>query len=398
MSIVPSRRVSGIGSYAFAEVDRLVENLREQGVTPIDFGVGDPTVPTPAVIREALKTAVDERASSGYPSYIGSLEYRTACSAWMERRFGVRVDPGECISSTVGSKEAVFHLHAGLVDPGDLVLGPNPGYPPYERGALFAGGEHRPYPLTAENGFLPDLDAIPADVAERARVLWICYPNSPTGTLAPLSFFEEAAAWCREHAVVLASDEAYSEIWFDEPPHSALECGLTNVVSVFSLSKRSAMTGYRVGWVAGDPEVVGIFRKVKTNIDSGTPTFVQDAAIAALSDETHVGEFRDEYREKRDLLVKAFRDLGLPDCTPPSTLYIWQRVPEGMGAVEFAKRLLAPEVGIVVTPGPWISSEADGGNPGEGYVRLALVPSKEQCGIAAERLRNLDLRGGGPVT
>jgi LL-diaminopimelate aminotransferase len=338
-----------------------------------------------------MKVAADERATSGYPSYIGAPEYRQACADWMKRRFGVDVDPATSISSTLGSKEAVFNLHAGFVDPGDVVIGPNPGYPPYERGALFAGGEHYPYPLRAGNGFLPELAAIPDEVAERAKVLWICYPNSPTGAMAPASFFEAAATWCRERDIVLASDEAYSEIWFDGEPHSALEFGLENVLSVFSLSKRSAMTGYRVGWVAGDPDLVATFRKVKTNIDSGTPTFIQDAAIAALADEAHVETFRDEYREKRDLLVSAFTKLGLPDCTPPSTLYIWQRVPEGITSLEFAKRLLSPDVGIVVTPGPWISSEDSGGNPGEGYVRLALVPTLEACGEAAERLARLSI-------
>jgi len=391
MSIVPSRRVRAIGTYAFAEVDRLVTKLREQGVTPIDFGVGDPTVPTPETIRDAMKAAADARATSGYPSYIGAPEYRQACADWMSRRFGVDVDPATSISSTAGSKEAVFHLPAGFVDPGDVVIGPNPGYPPYERGALFAGGEHHPYPLRAENGFLPDLAAIPDEIASRAKVLWICYPNSPTGALAPASFLEAAAAWCRDRDIVLASDEAYSEIWFDREPASAIQFGLENVISVFSLSKRSAMTGYRVGWVAGDPDLIATFRKVKTNIDSGTPSFIQDAAIVALSDETHVESFRRAYREKRDFLVSAFTKLGLPDCTPAAALYIWQRVPAGMTSIDFAKRLLEPDVGIVVTPGPWISSDTEGGNPGEGYVRLALVPSLEECGAAAERLARVSL-------
>jgi LL-diaminopimelate aminotransferase len=387
MSIVPSRRVSSIGTYAFAEVDRLVAALKEKGVRPIDFGVGDPTMPTPEVVRRACAEALDTRATAGYPSYIGSAEYRCACSDWMKRRFGVDLDPATSISSTVGSKEAVFHLNEGLVDPGDLVIGPNPGYPPYERGALFAEGEHWAYPILPENGFLPDLDAIPDHVAERAKMLWICYPNSPTGAVAPASFLEKAVAWCRERNILLASDEAYSEIYFtEEPPHSALEFGTEGVIAVFSLSKRSAMTCYRVGWVAGDPDVVGIFRKVKTNIDSGTPTFIQDAAMAALADESHVAGFRDEYKEKRDLMVRAFTKLGLPDCTPPATLYIWQRVPEGETSVDFAKRLLDPEVGIVVTPGPWISSEEGGVNPGEGFIRLALVPGLEDCVEAGERL------------
>ncbi len=390
MLIEPSGRVASIGGYAFAEVDRLVAELREKGIRTIDFGVGDPTAPTPEVVRRACREAVDARATAGYPSYVGTVEFRKACADWTERRFGVSLDPETEVTATSGSKEAVFHLHEGFVDPGDVVLGPNPGYPPYARGALFAEGVHVPYPLLAKNGFLPDLRAIPADVADRARILWICYPNSPTGALAPREFLGKAVAWCRERDILLASDEAYSEIYFtEEPPHSALEFGTEGVLAIFSLSKRSAMTCYRVGWVAGDARAVSIFRKVKTNLDSGTPTFVQDAAIAALQDERHVGEFRREYREKRDVLTAAFREMGLPDCTPDAALYIWQRIPESTSSVEFAKALLAPEAGIVVTPGPWLASEVDGVNPGEGFVRLALVPSIEDCREAARILLTL---------
>lgn len=390
MKVTPSRRLSSIGGYAFAEVDRLVEELREQGVTPTDFGVGDPTDPTPELVRRAGQAAIDARATTGYPSYIGDRGYLRACADWLARRFGVDLDPKTELSSTIGSKEAVFHLPEGLVDPGDVVLGPNPGYPPYSRGTLFAEGEYVPYPLTRESGFLPDLDAIPDDVAARAKILWICYPNSPTGAVAPPAFLEKVVSWCREREIVLASDEAYSEIYFtDEPPHSALEYGKEGVLAIFSLSKRSAMTGWRVGFVAGDERLVSIFRKVKTNIDSGTPTFVQDAAVAALADEEHVRAFREEYRRKRDLMIGAFREMGLPDCTPASTLYIWQRVPEGLTSVEFATRLLDPEIAIVTTPGAWISREVDGENPGEGYVRLALVPSIEACEAAAAKLRSL---------
>ena len=369
MEVSESRRLASIGGYAFAEVNRLVEELTEQGVEPIDFGVGDPTMPTPEVVRTACRDAVETRARSGYPSYIGAPEFREECAGWMRRRFGVELDPAAEISSTAGSKEAVFHLHEGLVDPGDVVLGPNPGYPPYARGTLFAEGRHVPYPLLPAKGFLPDLAAIPDDVAERAKLLWICYPNSPTGALAPLSFLEEATRWCRERDIVLASDEAYSEIYFtEEPPRSALECGTEGVIAIFSLSKRSAMTGYRVGWVAGDERLISIFRKLKTNI---------------------VRSFREEYREKRDLMVRAFCDIGLPDCTPDAALYLWQRVPDAMSSVEFARRLLDPEIAVVVTPGTWLSFEEEGADPGEGYVRLALVPSLEDCGRAADRIRKL---------
>jgi LL-diaminopimelate aminotransferase len=389
----PSARLEALGTYAFAEVDQAVERLRAEGVDVIDFGVGDPTDPTPELIRTAGGAAMDTRARSGYPSYIGSPEFRAACADWMRGRFGVDLNPADAVTATIGSKEGVFHFPLALVDPGDVVIIPSPGYPPYSRGTQFAGGTPWFYPVDAAHNWLPDLDAIPAEIAEKARIFWVNYPNSPSGAAAPVSFYEEAAAWCREHGVVLASDEAYSEFYFgDEAPATALQAGVDGVVSFFSLSKRSYMTGWRVGWVAGDPDVISLFRKVKTNVDSGTPTFVQDAAVAALGDEAHVETMRSTVREKRDVLCAALREAGLEDCTPDATLYVWQKVPEGMTSVEFAQRLLDPEIALVTTPGAWISDPlADGTNPGEGYVRFALVPSLDDMKRAADRLRNLKL-------
>jgi LL-diaminopimelate aminotransferase len=389
MTVRGSQRIESLGGYAFAEVDRLAEELRRQGAKVIDFGVGDPKAPTPAIAREEARRAIDVHATTGYPSYIGSAGFRKACADWIGRRFGVKVDPAKHLSATIGSKEAVFHVPLAYCDPGDVVLSPNPGYPPYTRGTMFAGGTNVVYPLRAENGFLPDLGAIPADALAKAKILWICYPNSPTGALAPLDFLKEAAAFCRRHDLLLASDEAYSELYFgDEPPHSALETGLDHVLAIFSMSKRSNMTGWRIGYVAGDEDAVRLFRKLKTNIDSGTPTFLQDGAAAALADEAHVAEMRREYRVKRDLVCGAFRSVGLPDCSPASTIYVWQRVPPGTTSVEFAKRLLDPSIAMVVTPGSWLSSPGpDGFDPGEGYVRLALVPTVEECEEAARRVR-----------
>jgi LL-diaminopimelate aminotransferase len=387
MVIEASRRVRELGGYVFAEIDRIVSDLRRQGVRPIDFGVGDPTAPTPGFIREAGRLAIDARACAGYPSYVGDAGYRSACAGWFERRFGVVLDPEREVTSTVGSKEAVFHFAEAFVDPGDVVIGPNPGYPPYQRGTRFAEGEYVPYRLVPGNGFLPDLDAIPEDVARRAKVLWICYPNSPTGAIAPPAALERIVSWCREREILLASDEAYTEIWFTpDPPHSALEWGTRGVLAFQSLSKRSAMTGWRVGFVAGDAEAVAAFRKVKTNVDSGTPTFIQDAAAAAYADEVHVASFREEYRTKRDIMVEGLVAAGLPECRPDGTLYIWQRVPEGLSSVDFARALLSPEISVVVTPGAWIAVGGPGSNPGEGYVRLALVPSVEDCRAAAGRI------------
>ena len=391
MKIAASKRVRGLGEYAFAEVGREVEKLRASGIEPIDFGVGDPTTPTPPIIREACRQGLERRASSGYPSYIGAPEFRRAAGSWIERQFGVTLDPETEITSTVGSKEAVFHFAEGFLDPGDVAICPTPGYPPYSRGTLFAEAEPFFLPLRRANGYLPDLSEIPLPVRERARVLWLCYPNSPTGAIAPRGFLDEVLAYCDKYGIIVAADEAYIDIFFsDRKPTSVLEVGRDGVVAFFSLSKRSAMTGYRVGFLAGDRRIVEVFRKVKTNLDSGTPTFIQDAAVAALADEDHVAEMRGEYRRKRDILVGALVDAGLPECRPPSTLYVWQEAVPGQTAIDLAKALLVPEVAIVTTPGTWIAEPTDKGeNPGEGHVRFALCPSVESTERAAERIRKL---------
>lgn len=392
MKIEASERLRGIGSYAFAEVDRKVEELKSKGITPIDFGVGDPTAPTPRLIRKAAAAGLESRKSSGYPSYIGDIAFREAVAGWVRRRYGFTVDPQCEISSTIGSKEAVFNFHEGIVDPGDIVLCPSPGYPPYTRGTLFAQGLPYQVPIRKENGFLIDFSEIPAAVARKAKLLWLNYPNSPSGVTADERFYREALDFARRYDIIVASDEAYSEIYFETAPISILNLQREGVLVFNSLSKRSAMTGYRIGWVMGDQDLVGVFRKVKTNIDSGTPTFIQDAAVAALADEGHVEAFREEYRQKRDILCPALAAAGLEDCSPAATLYVWQKVPEGTSSLDFATRLLEEKIAIVTTPGNWISEPTAGGeNPGEGYVRFALVPSIQDTRLAAERISALRL-------
>ena len=388
-----SKRLEQIGAYAFAEVDRKVEELISKGIKPIDFGVGDPTAPTPKFIREATCRGLELRKSSGYPSYIGDLDFRTAIARWMNRRFGVTLDEEKEISSTIGSKEAVFNFHEGVINPGDYVICPSPGYPPYTRGALFAEGIAYQVPIRKSNNFLIDFSQIDERAAKKAKLLWLNYPNSPSGVMATEEFYRNAVAFARKYDIIIASDEAYSEIYFTQkPPISLLNIEKKGVIVFNSLSKRSAMTGYRIGWVAGDPELVTLFRKVKTNIDSGTATFIQDGAVAALSDEKHVIEFKNDYRKKRDLLCKALVTLGLEDCTPDATLYVWQKVPQGMSSLEFATRLLEDAVAIVTTPGSWLAETAENGeNAGEGYVRFALVPSIEATMDAASRLTHLKL-------
>jgi len=390
MNIRPSSKIASLPGYPFAEVDRMVDELRRQGRHPIDFGVGDPLEPTPSLVRGALKRGADERASTGYPSYIGAGFYREAVSVWFKDRFGVTLDPGDEICATVGSKEAVFNFPNALLEPGDVVLCPSPGYPPYNRGTSFAGGEPWYYPLTAENDFMPDLGAIPRSVLERARLIWVNYPNSPAGCLAPDSFWPELLEFAAKWGLVTASDEAYSEIYFEEKPRSALEFGKDGVIVFQSLSKRSAMTGYRIGWVCGDANLIDIFKKLKTNIDSGTATFIQDAAATALSDESHVEAMREMYREKRDVLVRALIDVGC-DVTPPAaTLYVWPMVPRRMTGLDFAKRLLDPDVAVVTTPGDALGEAIESGsNPGEKFVRFALVPTLDNVKEAAGRIRKV---------
>ncbi len=392
-----SNTIQSLAPYAFAEVDKLVDALKEQGITPIDFGVGDPIDPTPEFIRESLKQATDSHSKAGYPNNSGMASYKQAIANWYKSRFKVELNPDTEICSNVGSKEGIFNFPLGHLNPGDYVLIPSPGYPPYKQGTRFASATPYFYPLLAENNFFPDFDAIPEEIAKKAKIMWFCYPNSPTGKLATKELYEKAYAFCQKHDIIMACDDCYSEIYFRNngatPPISALSVGRKGIVVFNSLSKRSCMTGYRVGFVVGDPEIISIFKKVKSNIDSGTPNFIQAAAITALQDETHVTEACERYATKLDIITKALAALGLDPATPEGTFYIWQKVPQGYDSVSFAKLFLAPEIGIVVTPGEWISDECEYKgqkiNPGKNYIRFALVPTIEECNLAAEKISKI---------
>jgi LL-diaminopimelate aminotransferase len=392
MDVACSDRINSLSAYPFAILERKVAELRKQGVRVIDLGVGSPTAETPALVREATRKSVDTRRNEGYPTYEGMPEFRQACADWAKRRYGAELDPETEVTSCMGTKEALFHLPEAFLDPGDLAIVPSPGYSPYARGALFAEGKVHLMPLVPERGFLPDLSAIPEDVAGGAKLMWINYPNNPTAAVAPGEFYEEAAAFGRKHKIIICSDEAYGDIYFDEAdkPSSILNVTKDGVIATFSLSKRSAMANYRVGFVAGDAAVIAGLRKVKTNADSGIPSFIQDAAIAAYSDEEHVAVMREEYRRKRDILVEGLGAAGLPECRPRATFYIWQRIPEGYTSVDFAQEFLSPEVGVVVMPGEWLGDELEGGeNTGQGYVRLALVAPEAEIREAAARIGSL---------
>ncbi|MBD3309799.1 aminotransferase class I/II-fold pyridoxal phosphate-dependent enzyme [Candidatus Woesearchaeota archaeon] len=385
-----SDKLASIGTYAFVDVKNRVKELRQQGITPIDFGIGDPTAPTPELVREALKKAVDERKSAGYPLEEGELSYRQVISDWSRKRFSISLDPQKEICANIGAKEAVFHIPFAFINPGDYVLIPNPVYPPAQKGTHFAGGKPFYMPLLQDNSHLPDLEALPKEIVKKSRIIYVNYPNNPTTALATKDFYKELVDFAHDNSIIIVSDECYSEMYYEKKPVSLLETSREGVIQVQSLSKRSNMTCYRIGWIAGDENLIAPFKKLKPNYDSGAATFIQDAAAAALSDEKHVEEMRKGYKEKRDIMVKAFSDIGLEDCTPPATLYIWQRCPEGIGSVEFAKKLLDPEIAVVCTPGSWLSAQEENLNPGDGYARFALVPSLEDTKKAAEKIRKLE--------
>jgi succinyldiaminopimelate transaminase len=368
--------LTGMRTYPFVRLAEAVAELRAAGVDVIHFGIGEPREETPRFIRDALVAALDPLST--YPSAEGLPELRAAIAAWSGRRFGAALDPDTEVIPTFGSKEAVFLL-AQVLD-GDVILVPQPAYPVYERGAVFAGKQVVELPLRAPD-FLPDLDAVPEAVLARTAILWLNYPNNPTAATAPLELYERAAALAREHDFVLASDEAYSEIYFGEPPASALQVADRTNVAVFNtLSKRSSMPGYRTGFVAGDPELVAALKRYRPNVGVAPPEFVQRAAAAAWGDEDHVTAVRDLYRAKRDVLAPALEARGLRHAGGDATFFLWLEGAEP----GLHERLL--QQGIVLTPGDYF------GPAGEGYLRLALVPTLEQCRRTAEMLASASIR------
>lgn len=373
MAIALSPVLADLSQYPFARLDDWKAEVAARGTELIDFGMGDPREVTPAFIREALLASVD--VVSSYPRATGLPELRSAIAAWIGRRFDVEVDPATELIPTLGSKEAIFSFAQMALGEKRLVAVPEPAYPVYERGALFSGGSVVSVPLREENGWLPDLDRI--DAWDELALFWVCYPNNPTGAVAPLSFYEELAARAREHGFLVCSDEAYSELWFDEPPVSALQVDdRTNIVVFNTLSKRSSMTGYRSGFVCAPPEIVGALKSFRPSVGTAPQEFVQRASVAAWSDDTHVDDVRALYRRKRETLLPVLLERGLRLAGSEATFYLWLDV--GGPSEPFARRLL--EHGIVVAPGSFF------GPAGEGYIRFALVPTQAECERAAEIL------------
>jgi succinyldiaminopimelate transaminase len=366
--------LSSLAAYPFVRLEEAKRAAAARGIEIIDFGVGDPREPTPQFVKDALVEALAH--PSRYPLAQGLPELRSAIAAWVGRRFDAELDPEREIIPTLGSKEAIFSLAQAVVGERRLVAVPDPAYPVYERGALFAGTEVVTVPLLERSGFLPDLDAVDPALWERLAVFWVNYPNNPTAAVAPLDLYEHLAELARRHGFVLASDEAYSELWFESPPPSALQLAdRTNVLVFNTLSKRSSMTGYRSGFAAGDPELIAALRAFRPTVGTAPQEFVQRASIAAWGDELHVEETRERYRRKREVVGGALERAGVRIASSAATMYLWIAVPDGEASETFATRLL--EHGIVVAPGAYL------GAAGEGYARLALVPSLEECERAA---------------
>ncbi|MFN2390233.1 MAG: LL-diaminopimelate aminotransferase [Actinomycetota bacterium] len=381
-----ARRIEALPPYLFAEIDRKVGEARAQGADIISFGVGDPDLPTAPHVVEALAEAGADPATHRYPSYTGMPEFRHAVAAWYGRRFGVELDPDLEVQPLVGSKEGIFHLPIAFVDPGDVALVPDPGYPVYETGTILAGGEPYPLPLLADNGFLPRLDTIPDEVVARATVLWLNYPSNPTAAVASGDFFQRAVDFCRANDLLLAHDAAYTEITFDGhvapsvlEADGAMECA----VEFHSLSKTYNMTGWRIGWVAGAPVAIEALKRLKTNIDSGIFDAVQRAGIAALEGpQDHLQRCLEIYRRRRDLLCDGLKSMGVVVEPPKGSIYVWAPVPDGHTSESFTTFLLE-EAAIVVAPGTGY------GRSGEGFVRFSLTLPDDRLEAGVERLRKV---------
>ena len=384
----PSKRLERIPPYAFAELERKISAKRSAGVDVISLGIGDPDRPTSALIVEAMREAVTEAETHRYPSNRGREDFRAAVRDFYARRFDVALDPDREIIPAIGAKEAIFNLNLAFLDPGDYALAADPGYPVYTGGPWLAGAEPVLMALQPEHGFAPDLEAIDAEVARRAQLIYLNYPNNPTGAVVPEGFFERVVEFAREHEILVVHDNSYSEITYDgyRAPSFLATPGAKDVgIEVFSLSKGYNMTGWRCAVVVGNAEALGIYWRLKTNIDSGLFEAVQLAGVAALSPDTdtEVASMNELYLRRRDLVCDGLRGIGI-DVTPPrGTIYVWAPVPGGFpSSVAYCEHVLE-RAGVVLSPG------AIYGPAGEGWFRISLTTADDRLAEAVQRLGEL---------
>jgi LL-diaminopimelate aminotransferase len=378
-----ARRLDLVPPYLFAELERKIEKRRKAGVDVISLGIGDPDLPAPAAVVAEMQRQVARPETHRYPSNRGLAGFREAVATFYAERFGVEVDPDTEVLPVLGGKEGVAHIALACLERGDVCLSPEPGYPPYTSGPLFAGADLHFLPLRAENGFVPDFEGIEAETWDRANLLFLNYPNNPTGAVAPDDFFPRVVELARRHGLIVVHDSSYSEIAFDgyQPPSFLAAPGAKDLgVEIFSLSKGWNMTGWRIAWMAGNPEVVERYRQLKTNLDSGMFDALQLAAVAALTEARDFPrEMSEVYRRRRDLMVGALTAIGLAATPPKATPYVWVRVPDGHTSTGFTE-LVLEEAGVVVSPGPSF------GPSGEGYVRISLTVPDALLEEAAQRI------------
>jgi LL-diaminopimelate aminotransferase len=385
-----AKRLDKIPPYLFAEIDRKRDELVAKGVDIINMGIGDPDKPTPDHVIKAAIEAIQDPSTHDYPPYKGTKEFRAAAADYMARRFGVTgLDPDTEVVSSIGSKEAIHNIFLAFVEPGDYTLIPDPAYPVYRTATIFAGGDYHTMPLLAENGFLPDLSKIPTDIAQKAKLLWVNYPNNPTGALASLEYFKELVDFCKKYEILLCHDNAYSEMAYDgyKPPSILQVEGARDIaIEYHSCSKSYNMTGWRVGFVAGCAQGIKGLGQVKTNVDSGVFKAIQRAAIAAFqTSEDDLQSLMSVYQKRRDTIVAGLQSLGWQIEAPKATLYIWARVPSGYTSTEFVT-LLLEKCGIIVPPGNGY------GQYGEGYFRIALTVEDSRIHEAIKRMTDAGIR------
>lgn len=386
MEIIKADRIKNLPPYLFAAIDKIKEEAVKRGMDIINISIGDPDLPTPEHIIKRLQEAAADPCNHRYPTYEGMIEFRIEVARWYKKRFGVQLDPEKEIVVLIGSKEGIAHIPLAFVNPGEVVLVPDPGYPVYKIATTFAGGEPYFMPLLKENGFLPDFKVIPESILRKTRLMFINYPNNPTAACAEISFMKEAVRFAEKHQIILCHDAAYTEVCFDGyRPHSILEVDGAKELAIefHSLSKTYNMTGWRIGFAVGNVEVIDGLKQVKTNIDSGAFQAIQIAGMEALKgDQSHVEKMRKIYQERRDIMVEGLRKIGLEVEKPKATFYLWVKVPSGFTSTDFTSHLLT-SAGIVCTPGIGF------GKYGEGYLRFALTVSKERLTEAVKRLSSL---------
>ena len=384
-----ARRVDRLPPYFFVEINQKIAELRARGEDVISFAIGDPDLPTPSHIIETMCQAAQDPANHRYPETAGLPELRQAIAEWYERRFGVTLDADKEVLPLIGSKEGIGHMALCFIEPGDLALVPDPGYPPFSLGTILAGGEPYFMPLKEENDFLPDFKAIPNEVTDKAKLMWLNYPNNPTGAIAGLDFFERAIHFARKHNLAVCHDAAYTEVAFDgyNAPSFMQLAGAKEIgVEFHSLSKTYNMTGWRIGMVVGNADMVNALFQVKSNLDSGIPQAIQYAAVEALrGSQVHIAERNAIFQRRRDKLIKVLDEIGLKARIPKATFYIWVKVPQGYTSIDFTRKVL-DEAGIAVTPGTGYGKE------GEGYIRLSLTISDDRLEQGMNRLSSWHAR------